>query len=52
MRDTVKSVKGVILPLVKEIEGEEEMINVREQNDYIDELRVSLSRTNSYNTYR
>lgn len=44
MRDTVKSVRGIVLPLVHEIEGEEEMTKIKEDNEYIDQLQVSLSR--------
>jgi hypothetical protein len=36
-----------VLPLADEIEGEEDMRKVKEDNDYIDELQVGNSSTNT-----
>jgi hypothetical protein len=44
MKDALRSVKGVVLPLIEEIEGEDEMLKVREENEYIDESEVFTPR--------
>ena len=38
-----KSVKGMLIPIVEEIEGEEEMRRIREDNDYIDAVQVTYT---------
>ncbi|KAJ9586230.1 hypothetical protein L9F63_020139, partial [Diploptera punctata] len=43
-KDMGKSVKGMLVPIVEEIEGEEEMRRIREDNEYIDELQGDSSR--------
>ncbi|XP_069686085.1 protein sneaky [Periplaneta americana] len=44
VKDTMKSVKSVILPVAEEIEGEEEMRKIREDNEYIDQVQGDSSR--------
>lgn len=38
--ETLQSVQDVIEPIVEEIEDEEEILRLREENDYIDQLQV------------
>ena len=41
VKDMGKSVKAMLIPIIEEIEGEEEMRRMREDNEYIDAIQVS-----------
>lgn len=38
--DILESVRGVVEPIVEEVEGEEEVLKLREENDYVDSVQV------------
>ena len=42
VKDTVQSIRNIVLPLAEEIEGEEEMRKIREENEYVDQIQVPL----------
>ncbi|PSN40459.1 hypothetical protein C0J52_24392 [Blattella germanica] len=44
VKDTIKSVKGMLIPIAEEIEGDEEMRKIREDNEYIDQVQNDSSR--------
>jgi hypothetical protein len=41
VKDTMRSVEGIMRPMIEEIEGEEEMHKIKEENDYVDEIQVT-----------
>jgi hypothetical protein len=41
VKDTMRSVEGMLRPMVEEFEGEAEMHKIREDNDYMDEIQVT-----------
>lgn len=45
MKDTLSSVRDLMSPIVEEIEGEEEMVRLKEENDYLDELQDDTKRS-------
>ncbi|XP_017877691.1 E3 ubiquitin-protein ligase DCST1 [Ceratina calcarata] len=45
IKDTLASVRDLMSPIVEEIEGEEEMMRLREENDYMDELQGDTKRS-------
>lgn len=45
IKDTIRSIKDVTAPLVKEMENEQEMQLMREENDYIDEKLSDTKRS-------
>ncbi|XP_076749463.1 protein sneaky [Xylocopa sonorina] len=45
IKDTLSSVRDLMAPVVEEIEGEEEMMRLREENDYMDELLGDTKRS-------
>ena len=45
LRDTLSSVKELTLPIVEEVEGEEEMRRLKEENDYLDDLQNDTKRS-------
>jgi hypothetical protein len=45
VKDTFSSIQRIVRPLVNEIEGEEEMHKIREDNDYMDEIQVTVRPT-------
>ncbi|XP_034941255.1 protein sneaky [Chelonus insularis] len=55
LKDTVASVRDVISPIVREIEGEEKMRRLHEENDYVDpvtDLKKMKEKNKSNNTKR
>lgn len=45
VRDILASVKELTLPIIEEIEGEEEMRRLKEENDYLDDLQNDTRRS-------
>lgn len=45
IKDTLSSVRDLMSPIVEEVEGEEEMLRLREENDYLDELQGDTKRS-------
>ncbi|OAD55040.1 DC-STAMP domain-containing protein 1 [Eufriesea mexicana] len=45
IKDTLSSVRDLMSPIVEEVEGEEEMIRLKEENDYLDELQGDTKRS-------
>lgn len=45
IKDTLSSIRDLMSPVVEEIEGEEEMIRLKEENDYLDELQGDTKRS-------
>lgn len=45
IKDTLSSIRDLMSPVVEEIEGEEEMIRLKEENDYLDELQGDSKRS-------
>lgn len=41
--ETLQSVEEVVEPVVEEIEGEGEVLRLREENDYMDDFQVRLT---------
>lgn len=45
LKDALSSVRDLMSPIVEEIEGEEEMMRLKEENDYLDEIQGDTKRT-------
>ncbi|XP_043254934.1 protein sneaky-like [Colletes gigas] len=45
IKDTLSSVRDLMSPIVEEIEGENEMMRLKEENDYLDELQGDTKRS-------
>lgn len=45
IKETLSSVRELMSPIVEEIEGEEEMLRLKEENDYLDELQGDTKRS-------
>jgi len=45
LKDTVSSVRDLMSPIVEEMEGEKEMIRLKEENDYLDKLQDDTKRS-------
>ncbi|XP_076235359.1 protein sneaky [Calliopsis andreniformis] len=45
VKETLASVRELISPIVEEVEGEEEMLRLKEENDYLDELQGDTKRS-------
>jgi len=45
LKDTVSSIRDLMSPIVEEIEGEKEMIRLKEENDYLDKLQDDMKRS-------
>lgn len=45
IKDTLSSVRDLMSPIVEEVEGEEEMLRLKEENDYLDELQGDTKRS-------
>ncbi|XP_053970629.1 protein sneaky-like isoform X1 [Hylaeus volcanicus] len=45
IKDALSSVRDLMSPIVEEVEGEEEMLRLKEQNDYLDELQDDTKRS-------
>ncbi|CAK9814408.1 Protein sneaky [Anthophora quadrimaculata] len=45
IKDTLSSVRDLMAPIVEEVEGEEEMLRLKEENDYLDELQGDTKRS-------
>ncbi|KAI4492143.1 hypothetical protein M0802_010040 [Mischocyttarus mexicanus] len=45
LKDALSSVRDLMSPIVEEIEGEEEMMRLKEENDYLDEIQGDSKRS-------
>lgn len=45
IKETLSSVRDLMSPIVEEVEGEEEMLRLKEENDYLDELLDDTKRS-------
>ncbi|GLV32713.1 sneaky [Carabus blaptoides fortunei] len=46
IKDTVRSIRDLTSPITGELEGEEEMLKIKEENDYLDDLQQDSKRSN------
>ena len=45
IKETLSSVRDLMSPIVEEVEGEDEMLRLKEENDYLDELQGDTKRS-------
>ncbi|KAK9310033.1 hypothetical protein QLX08_000508 [Tetragonisca angustula] len=45
IKETLSSVRDLMSPIVEEVEGESEMLRLKEENDYLDELQGDTKRS-------